>query len=960
MKRIFNVFSIVLIGLFAFVACSPQASFSDELVSVSLVGSQGKTRSLVAENDFDISSVSVWKYTAEKADSGLKSGETGTGKTNAVALADGNTGALSQGSWNFELFGYNADGALICSGSADNQTITVEHHTVKITVKPSQTETGKIVVDSAINIVDKNGTVYSGDVYTMDYTVKNSSSEDVTETVKAGTAVKSGQYKVTVVFTATSNGETYTAASASKFINVYDNLTTTVSGTITETEQAAAITAEGGMISATSESFEVAVENGTNKAEVSIPVASTPVGTTDSAKKTTVTFPAGALNLSSSDTSADVSLKVESTSIESAATSYSVETSEGAAVASFNFELVGAENAEFNGDKGVEITTYIAKGLGDDAVSIKYVGTSTGKAPELVSYTSETGELKFKVFHFSTYLVVSPNVVATDENGTIYESISAALASSAKEVTLLKDANLTEAVTLSSNRTVNLNSRTVTITGEIADAFNLDAADSLYTVAFKNGTISGKTTNNIFTLNTNASLILDAIEMNVECKRGVQFYQGSNPASLEVRNGSSITVKNGYYAVATNAKNAETTYVSIKIDDSILKTTSDESYAYHNDTTALLCNVPATLEISNSSLIGERQGAIIRGADTVHSKKISNTTVEATTTKADYTDTYESENWVDGNGVPLAALVIGDNSTSYPFGTTVELDDVTLKISEDATQHKGIYVYQDGDDYPVVVTGFINGIGTVNSDTNGAAFSLVAKIGDKYYQTLDDAVEKATEGSTISLLTDLDLTEFAAGADHAFTFANNVTLDLCGNTITSNNLGVVYEGNGLTIKNGKFVCANGGSYSLFIGDGDYSEDEEGNAIMWSATVDNIECTGGINVFTHNLTVKSTVCTEVSGTQYYALWADDDAQIIVEGGTFISPSTKAGKVLNTAPTGKIVIKGGNFTSDGSAIIFAPDNANFEVFGGTFSDNPASYLADGYTATEADGTWTVSEN
>ena len=442
MKRIFNVFLIVLVGLFAFVACSPQASFSDELVNVSILGSQNKTRSLVAENDFDIANVKVWKYTAEKADQGLATGAT----DDPIALTkDTETGswmtkALSQGAWNFELFGYSDDAGsvLICSGTVENQTITSKSHNVKITVKPSQTATGAIKVKNDIKIVDEKGSVYSGNVYTMDYTVANSSSEDVTATVKAGTNVPSGRYKVTVVFTSKVNGEDYTAAKADKYINVYDNLTTTVSGTITETEQAAAIVAEGGMISATSESFEVAVENGTNKAEVSIPVASTPVGTTDSAKKTTVTFPAGALNLSSSDTSADVSLKVESTSIESTATSYSVETSEGVAVASFNFELVGAENAEFNGDDGVEITTYIAKGLGDDAVSIKYVGTSTGKAPEFVSYTSGTGELKFKVFHFSTYYVIAEDAcIYNASKDMTYESIDRAVVAASEGDTLI-------------------------------------------------------------------------------------------------------------------------------------------------------------------------------------------------------------------------------------------------------------------------------------------------------------------------------------------------------------------------------------------------------------------------------------------------------------------------------------------------------------------------------------------
>lgn len=247
MKKVLNLLVVAVAALTVFTSCNPSQTASGELVSVSIIGSGNSARSLVAENDFDIANVNSWTYTAKKADNGIKTGET----TDAVSLTKDSSGnwmtqPLSQGSWNFKLFGYNADGKLICSGSVDNQTITVDKHSVKITVKPSQTETGKIVVDSAIKIVDKNGgAVYDADAYTMTYTVTNSSSEDVTADVNAGTAVKSGQYKVTVVFKAAANdGEEYTAASASKYINVYDNLITTVSGTISEIEQAAELIAD--------------------------------------------------------------------------------------------------------------------------------------------------------------------------------------------------------------------------------------------------------------------------------------------------------------------------------------------------------------------------------------------------------------------------------------------------------------------------------------------------------------------------------------------------------------------------------------------------------------------------------------------------------------------------------------------------------------------------------------------
>ncbi len=756
MKRIFNIFSIVLIGLFAFVACSPQASFSDELVSVSLTGTQSTARSLVAENDFDIANVKVWKYTAEKADKGLATGATDV----QIALEKDSTGnwmtkALSQGAWNFELFGYSdTEGTvLICSGTAENQTITVANHNVKITVKPSQTAKGNIVVKDDIKIVDKNGKEYSGSEYTKTVKVYNSSSEDVTTTVETGTAVTSGRYKVEVVFTGTSNGTEYTAAKASKYINVYDNLTTTVSGTITETEQAAAIEAEGGMISATSDPFEVTVENGKNKEAVKLEVASTPAGTTNNSK-TTVEFPAGSINMG---TNTSLTLKVESTSIESASTSYSVETSEGAAVASLSFTLDGAaDNSTFTTEEGVVVTTNITTGLTENP-TIKYVGSSTGKEPEFVSYDKTTGELKFKVFHFSTYLVLSQSIVAVDGNGSTYSSLKAALESDTKEITVLKDVSMTDSIEISTGKSVNLNGKTIKISSSTGtEVIKLPEGSSPYKVVFKDGSIVGEHSNNIFSAYKNSTLVLDNVDFDVtSCFAGIFLVNGANPASLEVKD-SSLDI-NGAFGIGTNASDPNGTYVSIQIENSTLTITSSGD---GEDNVGILCNVPSTVLISGSTISGQRQGIILRSADTTHEKKISNSTIISTGTKTNYYDSgdYLNGNWGQGNEVPLAALVVGDrDASSYPYGTTVELDNVTLEVPNESSVRKGLYIYQDGDDYPVLVTGAVNDTCTVTKEGDAIVFPE-ARIGEIYYSDFEDAVHaavKATDESekTVEVLT---------------------------------------------------------------------------------------------------------------------------------------------------------------------------------------------------------------
>lgn len=224
----------LIIGLLAFiVACNPDSSLNEELVNVTI--SSRDTRALEASTNFSISDVTTWKYTAEKADNGLKTGAT----TEQVELIDGKTQQLSQGSWNFKLFGYNNEGNLICVGEAPNTTITVEKHIISILVGPQQKGMGRIVIKDDISIVDKNGNPVvdaTKNPYEKSVSVYALNGENpITEYE----SVKSGVYYVKVVYTAEAkDGTRYEAASAKKYFNVYDNLTTTVFGTVEETTQA--------------------------------------------------------------------------------------------------------------------------------------------------------------------------------------------------------------------------------------------------------------------------------------------------------------------------------------------------------------------------------------------------------------------------------------------------------------------------------------------------------------------------------------------------------------------------------------------------------------------------------------------------------------------------------------------------------------------------------------------------
>lgn len=234
------------------------------------------------------------------------------------------------------------------------------------------------------------------------------------------------------------------------------------------------------------------------------------------------------------------------------------------------------------------------------------------------------------------------------------------------------------------------------------------------------------------------------------------------------------------------------------------------------------------------------------------------------------------------------------------------------------------------------------------------------------YLTLESAVADAEANSTLKLLRNLDLTSYelvGGNPGYTFTSENSIILDLNTKEITSKNFGVAYEGN-IHMKNGSFICANNGSYAIYIGNGGVDPSS-------TITLDNISCQGGINVYAHKVIVNSTISggnTSVEGKDYYAIWVEGGAEAIVEGGTYTSTSLKGGSVLNSSTSAKgMAINNGTFIAENKVKIFATDTENLiKVAGGTFitpedkfGDTLESHLLSGYKATEVDGKWVVSK-
>ena len=186
----------------------------------------------------------------------------------------------------------------------------------------------------------------------------------------------------------------------------------------------------------------------------------------------------------------------------------------------------------------------------------------------------------------------------------------------------------------------------------------------------------------------------------------------------------------------------------------------------------------------------------------------------------------------------------------------------------------------------------------------------VAKIGDTEYTTLQDAINAAGDAgseTTITLLTNVDLTN-ATIKQLGFTKANsNIVLDLAGNTVTAADGEAIMlnEANiTLTIKNGTITNNIPGSYS----DGLYAYAKCNNL---SLTLDNVTInsrTQGLAVqgltSNSNVTVKNSVITSTE-----------------ELGIYYPPKSGTLSIENSQITGVtgIVVKGSTLNVSGDKTV-----------------------------------------
>lgn len=245
-----------------------------------------------------------------------------------------------------------------------------------------------------------------------------------------------------------------------------------------------------------------------------------------------------------------------------------------------------------------------------------------------------------------------------------------------------------------------LNGRTLTVSSSQSLVVESNG-ETLSNITFKNGNlVLGNTTYTSANINilTGCSITVDTV--NVTAKGSVLFPQG-DAASVTVKD-STITTT-GAYAVSTNAATTDNYNVVINISG-----TEINMNASNGDSCGLMINVAGTMNVSDTTVNGQRQAAIVRAGTAC----FDSCALISTPEKLDWVGkNMYSGTWGTGNEVPYGALIAGNQtSNSYLANADVTLIDCTLTTNggEETGDFQVFAIYAlrlNNDTYTTTVTG---------------------------------------------------------------------------------------------------------------------------------------------------------------------------------------------------------------------------------------------------------------
>ncbi len=798
MRRLTLVLLAVLLVTSLFVACKVEMDEPESGTVTLRFRTDDESRSLTASRTALDTSKYDWYYEAKKSDASNSSNPTPatgttTGKTKVGSNGDlsNAVGPFSLGEWDFTLYGYVesstdlTDKNLVYKGSVTEyklEKISGEDvGTIDITVEPQKTDnaTGTIVVSKDVKLT-ANGQEYPATTVqitgsNVTYTGTETSFAAERADLEFGN-LSVGSYNVVVSYKDSTN----IYATNTIVVNVWNNLTTTVTGTLDEVTDYRKFNAGDGTVT---KSQSINKDN-------SYTYQFTPATTTGGSASATTTVRGSFVSTSESGEAKLTVTTYDAVAASNSTAIFQVLDENENLAAGIDLTL---ENAKFATDdngkiKTAIISTTVAKKLKNPAVY------HSGSAMKNVTnrtdvdsngewwYDNNTGELVFATDSFSSFFVSSESVAINTTTNTAYTTLEAAItaASTGDSITLVGDSDLAAqsgGFTISKTVTIDLNKKTWGIRPK--DAW-VKINGTGITVTVKNGNISchreseaSGWTNSILMYKGTLSLENVNLTDNTDSSNGTIYfmaYNFKNPAGialLEVKDSTLVTSGSG------NVINISCLYGmagGVEIDNSKVIATGGGSaiYAYSADQVIKIRNKSTvkatsqgayaivlngqdgtkhTLEVIDSEVAGDRIG-IYCGTSGNYDVVMDNSTISSTSTDA---SKYSNRAY---------CVFVDKNTTSADVSTNITLKDVKLALG-DTANGVGMYVAK-GDNATVDVSGTLTGDSDSSFKVEGEPDIYITK-GDHIYLTGGDnllkAVGEVKENGTITLLGDVTLAE---------------------------------------------------------------------------------------------------------------------------------------------------------------------------------------------------------
>lgn len=396
---------------------------------------------------------------------------------------------------------------------------------------------------------------------------------------------------------------------------------------------------------------------------------------------------------------------------------------------------------------------------------------------------------------------------------------------------------------------------------------------------------------------TGSTVTLDNVILT---SNGTALYPRGDAAAVNVFNNS--VVEGGAYAIGTNAGSTNNYNVIVTIKDSTVQTKFDGETT--GGGTAILFNVPGTLNVENSTVAGVQNAVAVRGGTAVIKNSTLTTAEQQLYPNFDSFMTGENAVWGSGNAFPYATLLVGDRNTkAYNYSAFVTL--VNTEIKSGNAEVPTVYIWQDDNksasliaDYYTQIKSGISGESGISgkSADNSSVFVYLAEEGEAVVTSFDELKSALEKGGDVVLANEITVTE----GDTTLEVKSGDTLRIIGAGIININgtAELTIVNNGRIIQTmqsevGYLFRASGNSKLTLNGDGEYVA-----GLTVGQADDNSVIT--VNGGSFNALVGWSASEDIPETNWiFNLIDDSNATISVTAGTFVNYDPSNSQTENPA-------------------------------------------------------------